>query len=312
VIVRWPCFLSVLSTACGGGGGGAPDAAPGDPAVLAGTFEVELVAAETPYTSMIGTVYDGASPSPVVWETAASAGPCTLLTPRVPFCSTPCGGTAVCVEDDACQEYPLAQDVGAVAVSGVRTGDGATTFAMRLVAGNYQLPAGVTLDYPPFAEGDEVRLDVDGGELTGPFTLSAGGIAPLSLLSEDLALAQDTALELSWTAPGAGADTRLLVKLDISHHGGTRGKIDCAAPDSGALAIDAALITQLLDLGAAGFPTIVLSRTAVGSAVIASGRVELRLASEREVPVEVPGIESCNDDDDCTPPETCQDDLTCG
>src|SRR5688572_6767572 len=115
--------LLVVLAACGGGGGGAADATLGDPQVQAGTFEIELVYAETPYTSMIGTVYDGGPPSAVVWEQADSDGPCVLVTPRVPFCSTPCGGTAVCVEDDTCADFPVAQDVGTVAVSGVRTGD---------------------------------------------------------------------------------------------------------------------------------------------------------------------------------------------
>jgi hypothetical protein len=308
---RFAVLIPVLA-ACGGGAGDTPDAALGDPEVLAGTFEIELVSAETPYTSMIGTVYDGGSPAAVVWEPADSDGPCVLVTPRVPFCSTPCGGTAVCVEDDTCVDYPIAQDVGTVAVSGVRTADGATAFDMRLVAGNYQLPSGVSLDYPPFAEGDEVTIDVGGGALTGPFTVTSAGIAPLELTSQDLALERDTALALTWEAPGADSDTTLMIKLDISHHGGTRGKIECAAADSGTLDIAADLITQLIDLGTAGFPTIVLGRTATGSAVIASGRVDLVIASELEIAVDVPGVVSCTDTNQCPKGQICQDDLTCG
>ena len=128
--------MLVAMAACGGGGG-APDSGLGDPAVLAGSFEVELVAGDTPYASMLGTVYDGASPVGVIWEQADSDGPCVLLTPRVPFCSTPCGGTGVCVEDETCQEYPTAQDVGTVGVTGVLTSGGDTAFDMRRVAGNY-------------------------------------------------------------------------------------------------------------------------------------------------------------------------------
>jgi hypothetical protein len=310
--VRTTTVMLCSLAACGGGGGGASDAGLGDPEVLAGTFEIELVYADTPYTSMIGTVYDGGSPAAVVWEQADADGPCVLVTPRVPFCSTPCGGSAVCVEDETCVAYPTAQDVGTVAVSGVSTSDGASAFDMRLVAGNYQLPTGVSLDYPPFAEGDEVRIDVDGGALTGPFALTAAGIAPLALTSQDLALERDTALALQWEPAGAGADTTLMIKLDISHHGGTRGKIECAAPDSGSLDIAAGLINQLIDLGTAGFPTIVLGRTAIGSAVIASGRVDLTIASELEVAVDVPGVVSCTDSNQCPDGQTCQDDLTCG
>src|SRR4051794_22243176 len=66
-----------------------------------GAFVVSLVAAgdsvPAPYTSLLGKVYNGPSPDATVWTVVESAGGCQLLTPRVPFCSPGCGGTAVCV-----------------------------------------------------------------------------------------------------------------------------------------------------------------------------------------------------------------------
>jgi hypothetical protein len=278
----------------------------GDPDVLVGTFEVEL---NEGYTSVLGAVYDGPQPSGVVWDTAATDGACALLEPRIPFCSTACGSDAVCVDDETCQAYSTKQSVGTVDVDGVATADGAAGFAMQPIVQTYQ-PT-VALAYPGFAEGDAIRFAAAGSDFTGGFTLAATGIAPLEVTSQDLALARDQPLALTWTAPAADAAT-VTVALDISHHGGTRGKIVCAAPDTGSLAIAAPLVTELLDLGAAGYPTIILGRELTGSTVISAGRVDLVIASEVELPVTVPGVQSCTSDDDCPDGQTCRDDLTCG
>jgi hypothetical protein len=108
------CVMSQLACSSSGTGetnppdAGSPDAETGDPGVLAGTFQVRLVAPvpamngmpETPgSTVVLGKVYDGPSPSQIVWEAGTKAGDCQLFTPRVPFCTTPCGGSAACVED---------------------------------------------------------------------------------------------------------------------------------------------------------------------------------------------------------------------
>ena len=77
------------------------------------------------------------------------------------------------------------------------------------------------------------------------------------------------------------------------------------------LEIPAALLDSLVALGVAGFPTIVLTRSTVGSAVIAAGRVDLLVFSELEQEVEIPGLVSCTDDADCPEGETCGSDLRC-
>jgi hypothetical protein len=299
---------------------GALDTGIGNPEVLVGTFQVRLVpptpatttTSETPgYTSVVGKIYDGPTPSQTVWEEAGKDGPCRFLTPRVPFCTVSCGGSAVCVENDTCQKYPTAHSVGTVQVTGVHTQTGTTTFSMNSVANNYQPLAGVSLPYPAFSEGEEIRFDADGGCYVAPFTLKANGVSPLLLSNESISLATNQAVKLSWTAPEQSNSSKIYVKLDISHHGGTKGKIECETEDNGSLEISASFITQLLKLGAAGFPTIVVTRSTTGSATISAGRVDLVVSSEVEKEVLIPGVTSCNKDTDCPSDQKCQKDLTC-
>jgi hypothetical protein len=126
-------------------------------------------------------------------------------------------------------------------------------------------------------------------------------------------VAQNTPVELRWTTPGAaGTGSRVKVKLDISHHGGTRGMISCETADDGSLTIGAGLVTRLVGLGVAGFPSIVVTRENVGSATVGTGRVNMVVSSTVESYVTVPGVRSCTSNDDCMGMGTCRADLTCG
>ncbi len=292
------------------------DASTGDAAssdAVIGTFQVKLVAptdAGAGYTSVVGRVQDGPTPSAIVWEQRAADGDCRLLVPRVPFCATPCGGSAACVENDRCQSYPTAQAVGTVTVTGVRTSDGATTFDMTPVANTYQPAGGVMLPFPAFAEGEAIHMAAAGSAWTSAFALDARGISPLALTTSPVRIQTGQALDLAWTA-GTQSSPRITVRLDISHHGGTRGKIECDTADDGSLTIGASLLTQLVSLGVAGYPTIVVTRVASGSTAIRAGRVELTVSSEVETAVEIPNLRSCTSDTDCDG-GTCRADLTCG
>ncbi len=278
-----------------------------------GTFQVQMIAptdAAVGYTTVVGRVQDGPTPSQIVWQQAATEGDCRLLTPRVPFCSTSCGGSAVCVENETCQPYPTAQSVGTVRVTGIRTAAGATTFEMIAVSNSYQTPGDVMLPYPAFAEGDMIRVEAAGSAWTPAFALDARGIAPFALGAGPLRIQTGQGVALTWTAPRQTGQ-RVHVRLDISHHGGTRGKIECSTADDGELTIPAALISRLVALGVAGFPTIVVGRSSSGSASVRAGRVELTVTSEIEVPIEVPGVRSCTEDSECDG-GMCRPDLTCG
>ncbi len=289
---------------------------PGDPEVLVGAFQVSLVAptpaadgrVEAPgYTTLVGRVADGPTPSLFVWELSAEEGACRLFEPRVPRCRESCGGSAACVEDDVCRAYPSAQDVGAVRVRGLRTDGGETDFTILPVANTYQWPHA---PYPAFVEGDLLSVQTGGGRYA-PFSLQVEGIAPLVVETQRFVLDARQAMPLAWVAAGSPDASEVTVQLDISHHGGTKGKIECAAPDAGALEIPADLLDRLVALGTAGFPTIIVSRRSVGSTVIGPGRVDLVVASRLERAVEIPGLVSCTDDAHCAPGQACQPSLFC-
>jgi hypothetical protein len=291
---------------------------PGDPTVLAGTFQIKVVApvaaignnpASAGSATFVGKLYDGPSPSDIIWETSATEGSCKLVTPKVPFCSTPCGGSKACVADDTCQAYPTAKSAGVVTVRGLKTEAGASEIVMSPVANAYQAPAGTKLAYPPFAEGDAVTLSAKGDYFV-PFELASKGVLPLELGTDVPKLESGKALTVGYKAGAAGL-AKIVATLDISHHGGTKGKIECESDDTGSLVIAAPLVTKLLALGVAGFPTIVVSRTVKAQTVVSSGRVELSISSVGERTVEVPGIVSCTDTTQCPNGQTCQADLTC-
>jgi hypothetical protein len=289
----------------GAGGGGNSDA-------LIGSFLVTLTPANdslgTPAsTQVVGKVSDGPSPEAIVWEASQTSGSCRLMKPRVPFCDPSCGSD-VCVADDVCHPYPTAKSVGTVTVTGIENGSG-TEFSMDAIAGNYQ-PVGVAIQYPGFDASSTIKVTTSGGDFA-PLVMEAKGIAPLVLAAGTLALESSKPLSISWDAATAGATSKVHVKLDISHHGGTKGMIECDAEDSGSVVIAAELVTKLLALGVAGFPTIVVTRGTSGSAQTPSGKVALDVTSPVERAVTVPGLVSCSGDEDCPGGKKCQSDLSC-
>lgn len=313
---------TTTSSASGGGGsGGDTGTATGssDPNILAGTFQIQLIEEKpangsdpgTPgATTVLGKVYDGAYPAQLVWELDTADGDCKLVKPRVPFCSTPCGGTAVCVEDETCQDYPKAHSAGTVTAKGLQTTDGKSEITMEPVANNYQVPVGTTLKYPAFAAGDDVSIHA-AGDYYAAFDIATKGIEQLVITSATPDLKSGSPIDLAWTAPSKDVGATVHIKLDISHHGGTKGMIECDTADDGAYSISADLVTKLLALGVAGYPTIVLTRRVLGSTTIAPGRVDLVLASPVERTVTVDGLVSCTADTDCPQGQTCQSDLSC-
>ncbi|MFO0762144.1 MAG: hypothetical protein U0359_37240 [Byssovorax sp.] len=298
---------STTSSGTGGTGGS------GDPGVLVGSFVIRAKppAGDTPgSTAVLGKVYDGPSPSAIIWVPGKKSGDCQILTPKVPFCNTPCGGSAVCVADDTCQDYPTAHGAGTVTLSGLTQESGKADIVMTPIANNYQPPASVKLAYPAFAEGDAIHFAAS-GDFFSPFTIDVKGVAELDLGGGTLELDPNAPFALTWNAPSKAGISTVHVKLDISHHGGTKGMIECDAADTGSISIAAELISDLIDLGVAGYPSVVVSRKATGSTTIAQGRIDAVVSSEVEREVEVPGLVSCTSDTDCPDMQTCQSDLTC-
>jgi hypothetical protein len=308
------------------GTGASSDASAGDAGALeqidgeVGTFSVRVVqpvaasgstSASPGHIAVSGKVYDGLPTPTLIWQEASTVGACALLKPKAPYCEGGCASGFTCVDDDVCQRSPSPRDVGAVTLSGVKTTSGATTAKLTSILGSYGPDTGVSFDYPGFAEGDGIELAAAGASPIAAFTITAKGVAPLALTGTSYKLDRAQKLALAWTAAGDDAGTRIKVRLDISHHGGARGLITCDAPDTGSLDVDAALVAGLLDLGVAGYPTIVVTRENVGTADIGAGRVALNVYSDVEQAVEIDGLTSCTSDSDCGAGKTCQTDLTC-
>lgn len=286
------------------GGGGA--AGSGSSVSLLG-FEV-LLDATTSVSSLSGTVYDGTYPDLLVWTTQAASEGCELRVPSTPFCDPPCGAEGACVAPDRCAAFPKAVNVGDVRVSGL--GDTAFTMTPREDNSFYRPPPSVRLPYPPAADGAPVRLEAEGGAFE-PFVLESEGIAPLLVTSsQPVPIAKSEPLEVAWT-PGASRRTRMLIELNLARHGGQKGKLSCNVPDSGRASIPPDLVTDLIALGIAGFPKLVITRRATGAARVSAGVVELLVSSRVSLDVSVPGLTSCNVSEDCPTGQSCQRDLQC-
>jgi len=260
-------------------------------------------------TKIVGQVGDGPIPSNVIWTVAKTDNGCRLEKPTVPFCTSPCGSD-VCVADDVCQAYPAEHTVGAVTLVGVKLEGGGAELTLKEIAHAYQPAAGTMLSYPPFGPSDDVSLHAAGGDY-GAFDLSTKGVDPLAFTSTDFELEDGKPLVLTWDAAADPKSSRMYVKLDISHHGGVKGIIECDADDSGSLTISAAMINELLGLGVAGFPSVVVMRQSIDTVKIAPGTVRLEVSARAEHYVTVKGVDSCNVNDDCPSGKTCATDSTC-
>lgn len=279
-------------------------------APVVGSFAVTLVAATATrdgFTSVLGSVYDAPIPQQLSWEIAATAEDCELRVPSVPFCDPGCGSSGVCAPGDECIPYPEAQDVGTVRVTGLDSEE----FEMELTSGAYQPPPAISLPNPPADEGAAIALATTGGAFA-PFEIETTGIAPLALAGPDrVPLDGSEALALQWEPPEDEQAARIQIRLDISHHGGLKGEIVCDVVDDGDHAVPAELIAQLIDLGTAGFPSFTVTRIASGSVNLEHGRVLLKVLSSTERFFEIPGIVSCNQNDECGDAGTCGVDRTC-
>jgi hypothetical protein len=276
-----------------------------------GTFTVKLVptsATGTPaQTNVSGQVREGPLGQGTIWTVIGSEGGCKLVTPTIPFCDPTCASDETCSQGATCKKTtPTAHSVGTVTIEGVGTTAG-TTLTMNPTAATTYMANAATLNYPPFAEGATVHLAAAGGDYSA-FTIDAKGIPPLAMGSGSTTnLAPNQPISLVWTAPAQTGNSRILVNVDISQHGTTKGQIVCDVDDNGSLTIAASLVTQLINLGVAGFPTIGITRQAKGSATITPGRVDLLLVSTIELEVTVTGFTSCNELNPCPSGQTCQE-----
>ncbi|MEO6095484.1 MAG: hypothetical protein ABIW76_07360 [Fibrobacteria bacterium] len=302
--------LALLAASCMDDSGGGKTPTGNGPSF--GSFQVSLVeptGTTQGFTSVLGLINTGPTPSSFIWEEGAKSGSCRIFTPRVPFCETTCGSDAICVENNTCRDSPTPISVGKVSVNGLKTKAGAASFNMDPIRNLYQPAGGVILAFPPFAEGDAVTFTAGGDTSVAAFTVSAKGIAPLAALKDSFALADGKPIELEWTPPKDPGASFVSVLVDLSHHGGTKGKIECEGPDNGKLEIAAVLVDQLKALGVSGFPKIEISRKVISTN--ADVNVSLVLESLVTRPLAIPGLISCIENVECPDGLTCQKDFRC-
>lgn len=280
-----------------GGSGGAADTK------LTGTFSVDLHP-EDMYATISGQVFDGPQPDAAPLDVALEQGGCQLLVPRPVSCAPACATSSVCTGMNQCTAKPNPKSIGAVHVEGL--GNSAIDMDPQAPAFAY---SGPTLSdvYPPCSEGDDIKLTSDALSITGKCitSLTLGGPTPIPVTS-------GKATDLSWTPPGKANISRVRIRLEISHHGGYKGEIDCETADTGSFSIPEPLVTALIARGVGGYPTIKVTRVSSASASDAPG-VKLEMPSLVERAVDH-GVQSCGGQDapPCPSGKTCnQDDRLC-
>jgi hypothetical protein len=252
------------------------------------------------YTGVQGQVFDAITPSRVT-ETLATSGPCAWVRSPMRVCDPACPTGQTCGLDGTCVAQPVAQDVGTVRVEGLKV---AVEMPPRPPAYFYSVTG--TLPHPGVAPGAGVRLRADGIELLGQ------GIDPLVVPVSTLQVEPGAAVPLTWTPPSQPGPTRVELSLNVNGHGLVGSHIECVVDDTGAFTIPEPLVTSLLADGLSGFPTLTIRRTTTDSTDTAHGCVELDVEAAVTLDVTIPGLISCDGDEDCTPPATCGPDLTCG
>lgn len=289
----------------GGSGGSAGTGNAGSGTTLGG-ITVKLVEANAAtgaaaYTSLLGKFQDGPQPPNIPLEVAEVNGDCALLVPSLPSCIPTCPNNALCTDDGVCTPFPNAVNVGTIDVEGL----GAGPFSMQPLTSAFAYQAPMTLPNPPCEEGSTVRAAADG------FALDSPCVAQLELTTSDApSVRSGEALPLSWVPAGVPDISHVHVVLDVAHHGGKKGEIVCDVSDTGSFDIPEPLVTRLVELGLAGYPTVVMTRTS-GAAVTEASDIVLTIASPLERLVNT-GVISCTEDADCPSGTTCQVELVCG
>ncbi len=280
-----------------------------------GGFAVQLVEMEgnDPYVSISGGVRNGVLPAEVWTPKGAAAGSCRLMVGPMLVCTTPCTNPMICAGQNQCIASPTLQSAGVVTVTGV----GTSPITMNPMQNYYS--SSLVNPYPPFASGAAVRVQAAGATIPA-FTIDSAGIEPLAFAGTGLTMMNGQAFAFTWTAPAATGASRIYVKAEVGHHGGTAAHVECDLPDTGSGEIPAALVSALMAEGVHGFPTLSLTRRTIVSATVGGGCVDFAIAApaERSIgvcPTPTTCIVSCDPSGpatQCPSPKTCKDDYTCG
>ena len=297
------------SSGSGGASGGSGGASGGSGVQnFVGSFELTLTPADPVLgfpdsTSLVGHVYDRKpTRTDFVLKLDQEQDGCQLLVPISPFCDPECGSDAVCTADNVCTPQGIPQGVGDVSVHGLKSGE--FTMPPTPPAFAYQPSGDVHLPYPPCDEDAEIHLEASDFSITGRCItpIALGGPDPISVSSGQ-------ALHLTWTAPANPDHSRVSIHLDLAHHGGKKGEINCDVPDTGSFDVPEPLMTRLISFGLAGFPTVEVARVSRASASAAAG-IELVMKAGVTRALDT-GVISCSEIEPCPSGQTCLENRTC-
>jgi Cys-rich repeat protein len=274
-----------------------------------GTFEIHYVSGATSadsYAEIGGFMYDSAAADLVIWDKKTTDGNCSLYQPRTPFCES-CASGQVCVDTNVCRTPPSTYDVGDVTMTGLTSPSGANPLRLTTVTsatGTTYLCA-EDLPVPPCTIGATVGLSATGKGDYPAFSIQTQCIAPLVVTNSAITLQSGTAFTLTWT-PSTVAGVRIDLEFDLSHHGGSKGKVICETSDSGSLQVSSTLVDSLLALGVTGYPKADVTRVITGTTAVGSGQAQLKLYSDQTFVVQIPNLISCQNSTECPSGQTCQ------
>jgi hypothetical protein len=155
--------------------------------------------------------------------------------------------------------------------------------------------------YPPCTEGGEVTAEA------ARFKFSGKCIAALEVTSPlPIPVVSGKPFHLMWKAPGVTGISRIQFSLEISHHGGYQGQIDCDVPDTGSFDVPASMVTALVARGLAGFPTVDVNRLSIATDS-REPNASLSVQSSAGLLAVDTGVVSCTGDNptECPSPMTC-------
>jgi hypothetical protein len=252
------------------------------------------------FTAVQGQIDNGVTPS-LVDDILATDGACAWVRAPSLVCDPGCSSSQTCSPGNVCIDAPVAQNVGTVTVAGML---GDVSMPPRPPIYFYNFTG--DLPHPGFAAGAGMRLDAPG------FSLYGWGIDALTTPATTIGVQSGASVPVTWSAPALIGPTKVEISLNVNGHGLVGSHVDCVVDDTGSFAIPEPLVTSLLNDHVSGFPRLTVRRTTTDSADTANGCVELDVESAVTLDVIIPGLQSCSGDEDCTAPQTCQPDLTCG
>jgi hypothetical protein len=282
------------SSGTAGAGGAISPRGSCDASERVGRFTVEK---QKEFGVVQGSVADGVVPSSVP-EVVSESGGCRLLKRQNFSCTPSCIGAETCGQDGVCIPYPRQVSVGTVTITGLTT---PAVMEPQNPGNGYFAP---DAENPPYTPGSAVNLSAAGAESHEGFALYGVGSEPLETAPTWI-LAEGSDLEVSWPAPTVETPAAILVELTIDQHGSSPLTLQCEFEDTGAAAVPASVIDQLINSGVSGFPNGKIVRRTVDNTSIDVGCVELVVGSPLAANVSVAGFIPCNSPDDCPKGQTC-------